>query len=371
MEYRLSLVVNGGGTRIIPRLFARPGASARMLEASVPYHPAALEQYLGGPVTQACSESTARSLAVAAFQRAGNILKSESLPSGTHPLGVACTAALATNRNRRGDDRAFVAVHAVERTITGKLNFGNQQSDRDFQENATADLVQQAIDRATDNASANPAVNDSIIWNEAIADPAWRTLAQSRTGFVTVPIIKTGTELETAPASSELSQLIFPGSFNPPHPGHLRMFEIAQQFVQRIASYELSIMNVDKPPLDYLTIIERIERLQQTESQVYLTTAPRFIDKAILFPGATFVVGADTAIRIADTRFYNGNESNRDLILNQIAELGCRFLVFGRLVNGVFRSPETLGLPPILRQICDYIPESQFRLDISSTQIRN
>ena len=54
--------------------------------------------------------------------------------------------------------------------------------------------------------------------------------------------------------------------------------------------FELSAFNVDKPPLPVNVILERINQFSGKYS-VVATNAPTFIQKARLFPGATFVVG--------------------------------------------------------------------------------
>jgi hypothetical protein len=45
--------------------------------------------------------------------------------------------------------------------------------------------------------------------------------------------------------------------------------------------------------------------------------------------------------------------------------------VFGRVVNGGFLSVNDLNLPPALRELCDEVPESMFRADVSSTELRS
>ena len=54
-----------------------------------------------------------------------------------------------------------------------------------------------------------------------------------------------------------------------------------------------------------------------------------------------------------------------------IADHGCRFLVFGRMVAGRFSSLRELDLPAPLRALCDEVPESDFRDDITSTELRD
>ena len=108
--------------------------------------------------------------------------------------------------------------------------------------------------------------------------------------------------------------------------------------------------------------------------RVYLTNAPTYLDKARLFPGSTFVIGHDTALRIVDPRFYGG-PAGRDAMLDELERLGARFLVFGRLdASGSFRvfSPEDFEhtVSGFLARVASPVPAHVFRLDISSTEVR-
>ncbi|NWG20152.1 MAG: hypothetical protein HXY39_07460, partial [Chloroflexi bacterium] len=92
--------------------------------------------------------------------------------------------------------------------------------------------------------------------------------------------------------------------------------------------------------------------------------------KAALFPGCTFVLGFDTAVRLIDPRYY-GSETKRDAALTDIAAHGCSFLVAGRLKDGVFRTLADLELPPGLATMFRELPERLFRVDLSSSAIRS
>ncbi len=132
---------------------------------------------------------------------------------------------------------------------------------------------------------------------------------------------------------------------------------------------EISILNVDKPPLDFIDIEQRT-RLFAAHDEVWLSRASRFSEKARLFPGATFVVGADTIERIGQPRYYGGEVGAMNEALDAIAAAGCRFLVFGRVAAGNFRQLADLNLPKALAAICREVPESVFRDDVSSTKLR-
>ena len=100
------------------------------------------------------------------------------------------------------------------------------------------------------------------------------------------------------------------------------------------------------------------------------TNAPTFVEKSALFPGATFVVGLDTIVRIEDPKYYD-NESARDDAIRVMADRGNRFLVFGRVFGDEFQTLDSVGVMPALRELCTGIPESEFRLDVSSTEMRD
>src|SRR3990172_3279598 len=108
------VALTGGGSRAIADLLEVPGASATMLEAVVPYAPEALADWLGGVVDHACSEPTARAMAMAAFERARVL-------SGADPStlrGIGTTASLATTRPKRGPHRIHIAWQSAQATVS-------------------------------------------------------------------------------------------------------------------------------------------------------------------------------------------------------------------------------------------------------------
>ncbi len=171
-------------------------------------------------------------------------------------------------------------------------------------------------------------------------------------------------------------ECLLPGSFNPVHEGHRRMLATAVTLTRAgpgpnagagtEAAFELAIANPDKPPLSPADTARRLARFAGREV-VWLTRASTFPEKARIFPGATFALGVDTIVRVAEPRYYGGPEG----LAGALSLLGqCRFLVFGRRTATVFETLESVALPAPLRALCDGVPEADFRADISSTGLR-
>lgn len=172
--------------------------------------------------------------------------------------------------------------------------------------------------------------------------------------------------------------LVLAGSFNPLHDGHLAMLNAAKKMVNRPAYFEISIENVDKPRLSKGELHKRATQISDKGESLIVTSAPRFTEKSSLIPGATFVIGMDTYIRLMDGRYYPdhvaGDHSAVENSLDLIDENGCRFIVAGRVDDrNQFRSLHDIDfeVPRRFRDMFTELTEAQFRSDLSSTEIRN
>ena len=368
---RTVLAVTGGGSGAISALLSVPGGSRTVLAATVPYSSTALAEWLGARPETFCSEHTARLMAVAGYQRAVQYAEAEKT-SGL-VVGVGCTASLASDRPKRGAHRIHVAVQTAAATNVYSLELVKGARTRTQEELIAARLILNALASAGGLPERLPLdlqSGEDLLETGMVAPPDWQELfSGSKNAVLAKNIAGRADHLAVSPAGVPARRTIFPGAFHPLHDGHRAMARVAQQRLGLPVEWEISIANVDKPALDFHEMRLRSEQFTGSEP-LWLTRAPTFVEKSRLFPGATFMVGADTIERIAEARYYHGDPQAARAAIDTIAAAGCRFLVFGREGPNGFETLTNLALPQALRNICREVGESEFRADISSTALR-
>ncbi len=347
----------GGGSRAVSWLLNHPGASRSLVEAQIPYHTNAIDDYLGLPGPHRAVEETARRLAQVARRRAGRFANDEG------PVGLGASAALATDRPRRGQDRAFIAA------CNGALHeFVSLQFDKSVDRLAQEEILSLLL-LSTLASSCSCQV-------AGIELPDW-----AHAEWATVPVheeiegLLEGSQdvVEIGPAGTQASvpgppgkRVLVPGSFNPIHEGHAGLADAAERCSGREAVFEMSVDNVDKPALPYREILRRVG--QPRSRALVLTREPTFLGKARLLPGCWFAIGYDTALRVIEPAYYDGTAT--ESVLAELRDLACRFYVAGRQWQGRFRGLDDVPIPHGFGDLFVAIPESAFRVDISSTTLR-
>jgi hypothetical protein len=134
--HKLVLAIAGAGSLSLFWLHSVAGSSRTVLEAIDAYAATSLAQL----VERAVSVETAQAMADWAFRRA------RQLAEGHEPLlGVACTAAIATDRDRRGQDRCIVAVQSATERIEYELVMRKGATNRLGEEALCSRLIVHAI----------------------------------------------------------------------------------------------------------------------------------------------------------------------------------------------------------------------------------
>lgn len=379
------IAVTGGGSLAISDLLTVPGASAFLLEARVPYSPQALIEWLGRAPEQSCSRETALAMSVVAHQRAVQLSAGPEMA-----IGVGCTAALVSDRPKRGEHRAWIATQTANATWLVGLSLSKGLRDRAAEERFIANELLYLLSESCGLTELPELVlreDDSLTSAGGVAHPLLVDLIAGRRETVwSVPPDALNRSVGEGSADDSKHQPslarradhwqaeepfkpagLLAGSFNPLHDGHRELARVAEQRLGGPVAFEMACVNVDKPPLDFLTIESRCR--QFTERPVVLTHAPTFVLKSRLFPNTAFVVGIDTAERIVQPKYYGG-EAEMIAALSEIRSQGGRFLVAGRLDRKSFHTLHDWGLPPSLRDLFEEISEAEFRSDLSSTELR-
>ena len=356
-----ALAVAGAGGPTVSWLLAVPGASRTVLDVRVPYSAAALAELIGFEPRQAASGETALAMARSCYANAAR-LREQDAPV----VGVGCTASIATDRPKRGEHRCYVATWTATGRSVHSLHLVKGLRDRAGEDDVVSRLIMMALGRAANidwevdlQLDALEEVEvESVSYDDPIA-----ALGAGHVGSVTV-----GAEGE-AVADRRFTGGLLAGSFDPLHRGHEELAAAAESILGTEVVFELSMENVDKPPLDESEIRRRASQFHGKRPLV-VTRAKTFAGKARLFPGCTFVIGYDTAARLFEPRYYGGEVSQMLTALAEMRGLGTRFLVAGRSEGGAFRTLADIDVPKGFEEMLSPIEVSAFRSDLSSTDLR-
>jgi nicotinic acid mononucleotide adenylyltransferase len=360
---KAALAITGGGSGAVGELLRVPGGSRLLIDAQVPYDAQALAAFLGFAPAQASSSDTSIAMAQSARARAARLV-----PAGTDLVGLGATAALVSDRPRRGEHRFHIAFANATGVSHCTSVLAKGRRDRAAEEDLVSRAIVLWLARACGIAAASP--HSLLDADEHYAETgvaAVDTIDQLLAGELDrVTVQPDGQMVLSAPQPV----VLFPGSFNPMHEGHVLLARVAEEHRQQPLAFEISVTNVDKPPLAGETVRHRLSQFAW-RSPVELTRAPTFLEKSRLFPGTTFVIGADTAERLVAPKYYGDDEARMHMAIEEIANAGGSFLVAVRIdAAGRVRALNDIPVPRRYADLFTEIPEHRFRFDTSSSEIR-
>lgn len=354
------VIAAGGGSEVLKALLHRGGGSATLLAGYTPYAKGATVELLGGTPDKFASEQTARALAMAAYQKA---LK---LKDGGYPvIGVAATCSLqGVPEEREGRVHTmFWALQTADKTVSLRATAVYTGISAAIQRMAEELLVAEILLNLVAEGCGLSERTDSryqLLVRKSVVDSDFADLLSGK--YSAIPYFKGKPFLDT-----ESGEALLPGSFNPIHKGHIEMAKIAAKECGGRCDLELSILNVDKPALDFISLRERLDEIGKTDLVTWVTAYPTFVQKALNFSNVTFVIGHDTAVRICDSKY----SSDVAETIDRLERFGAQFLVFGR----DYGPGKGLGLtvdkfPDQFKRLCKVVDANHFLMDISSTQLR-
>ncbi|WP_244603559.1 hypothetical protein [Methanococcoides sp. AM1] len=374
--YRIVLAITGGGAGAIEQLLKYGGGSATVLEATVPYSSKALDDLIGRKPEKYASPITVRSMAMAAYRRALSLTEDDDLVRNKDVMGVAASCKLSAGSDEREgrEHEIYVAIQSFDKTLVRTLRLGEARTRQEEEHIATCMIIDSIPKECGWDGEMHL---DRLLGKDECIEERKATVSKEIAQMLVRPdSIMKRTDLRPDVVRLNLKgkgvddkpEIIFSGSFNPCHRNHIVMAEQAFQKLGKKVHFEISITNVDKPPIDFISLQERLDSLKEYRDRdflgnIYLTVAPLFIQKAKLFENVTFIIGADTANRLFKTRYYRNEDDMRNM-LAEFREKNIHFLVFRR-------KDVELNIEPEICDLCEIVSMEDYEDNgISSSAIR-
>src|SRR3989440_5288485 len=186
---KAALAITGGGSGAIAELLRVPGGSRLLIEAQIPYDAQALARFLGFAPAQASSADTAIAMARTARARAASLAPANSDGGtglvGRDLVGLGATAALVSDRPRKGEHRFHIAFANAAGIAHCTCVLAKGRRDRAAEE----DLVSRAI----------------VLWLAracGVAAPSPRSLVDADEHYAETVIAQTGVAPMDTPADA-------------------------------------------------------------------------------------------------------------------------------------------------------------------------
>ncbi|MDQ8202345.1 hypothetical protein [Pelagicoccus sp. SDUM812003] len=345
----LHLAVAGAGLELLQRLWRQPGSSAYLAGASLLQARHQMERFIGfEPDHGYCSQETALDMAMAAFLQACKDLAKEDTPD-KRPLGIALTAAVASNRIPRGDQRAHLAIVSPQGVLSHTLPLEKSEG-VDARLSHDRQIADFALEKLESAIQVETYPENRCAFERLRAHPVFKPDGSRQ-----------ATRMEKA--------AYFPANFNPMHDGHRLAYCEAEKRIGRPVQLMIEAHPPNKPAIPLPELLRRVALLQLESERfarpVEITFGePNYLDKVRARPGSQFVAGADAVQRLLQPCWgYEVTE-----MLREMDACGTRFYVLGRHQEGELKTVDHLPIPEAYQHL---FIQMDGHVHISSSELRD
>lgn len=354
--YRLTIIASGAGAGIQSVLWNRAGTSNFLTGAYFPYDRKATSDLLGFEPEKGVSRKTAIQMAIESYIRSCR-------GTGTgKPLGLGLTAAVSTNRERKGSNVVDAVLITPEGafyyhlSMAKELRLGQTPEDKRIEDGLKADAVAFTLLghylKVTHPVGVDT-IPESELMEVLYENPLFMANGQRPANWYEV-------------MSSDFGCII-PTSGNPPHQGHYGMMAEMQRGYNLDGVFAVTADSVHKPALAVVELLQRVAYFRSGNVPLVLTRKdPLFIDKARQFPTKIFGIGADALERMLDPKWSSQPIAD---ILAEFWDLEISFMVFNRNGQDANALLDKL-LPQTGRNFRSLFDVSFRTWDVSSSQLR-
>lgn len=455
---KVCLAIAGGGGHALSTLAATSGASRLLLEGTVTYDRASFQNYVQRALpndksfsysSQDAATMASESALLQGMQlRSRNVEGAGALQALRNTIGLGSASTLKTT-TQGGMSKSGKPSHGnIVATCSDGTQLGmhlvlNCPTQNRFQQDVfVSHMILQTLEEVAKRDKTEPPIHNGVTERKDFIDPTkfegvtiwqWKTVSGSDHS-TSCPVEASANRILSGEESAVLllpkeddesvgegcdfleplrypvlpdNCLIFPGSYNPPHKGHVGLARAAVAKVSQHASrlrplvFEISITNADKPAMEPEEVSRRVSQFREVMKDVsgipqwgiLLTSSPLFSEKVQAlqkyappsvqthpkFPLTeernrwSFVIGSDTMVRVLNPKYYN---NDHEQMLAAQRSMGADFVVGGRLEQKGDTTKFVTGeealkdLPEDVKNIFVLLDESDFRVDISSTELR-
>lgn len=346
---QIVLAVTGGGTGVIGNYLGEGGKSDKFLEAIVPYCTESLDSLLGAKPDNYCSALTARQMAIACYERVGE-LRPSSNQNDRVGIGITCSLMKNVGEREERKNQVFIArqtrYNVEQYSIELDKNYLNT---RDAQESVVTNILYEVIE--------NPLHRN--LKNE-LRNYVNRTALTSKYDFAEYPVTILLPKMISYPWNMN-NDFIYAGSFYPIHEQHKAIVSYIRNHCPHYNVFgELSVENVDKVSIDPISLRDRQEQIKAEKvfDNLLITRAAKFSDKFRIFRNARFVMGADT---------FNRLTLNNPSIWDELEATNNKLYVFPRLNS--YGHPIVMEFPTDKKHLMQFAEDFEPK-NISSRDIR-